>query len=826
MFERYTEKARRVIFFARYEASQFGSPYIETEHLLLGLLREDKALANRFLRSHAAVDSIRKQIEGHATIREKVSTSVDLPLSHECKRVLAYGAEEAERLNHKHIGTEHLLLGLLREEKCFAAEILHERGLRLSTIREELARSQSEKAPSNRPKESSLLAEFSRDLTQAAMDSVLDPLIGRDYELERVVQILCRRTKNNPVLIGEPGVGKTAIVEGLAQRIAEGDVPSFLADKRILALDLSLIVAGTKYRGQFEERLKTIMKELMENQNAIIFIDELHTLVGAGSAEGSLDAANILKPALSRGEIQCIGATTPAEFRKSIEKDRSLERRFQAVKVPPPNEEDAIKILFGIKDRYEKFHAVSYTDDSIEAAVYTSSRYIPDRFLPDKAIDLIDEAGARVKLRQTTLPSDLADIQKRIKFIVHRMENAIANHEFEKARFYSDEERKERENMRQLREKYNLDESSAGVVTKDDIEDVVARWTGVPMTSIKEEEIAKLLRIEIELHKRIISQEKAISALARAIRRSRAGLKSSARPAGSFLFLGPTGVGKTEVARALAAFLFGSEKSLVRFDMSEFMEKHSVSKLIGSPPGYVGYEEGGQLTERVKRNPYSIILLDEIEKAHPDVYNILLQVFEDGQLTDGLGNTVDFKNTIIIMTSNLGARFLEKRGNMGFQAPNVDGIPSKVEEQVRSEVKRAFNPEFLNRLDEVILFTSLTDEDLIKIMDLLVDSVNVNLVAKQIKIHLTSEASKYILEKTCADRNYGARPLRRALQKYVEDPLSEALIQGTLPRPSELEVYLGDTGIYYRVIQPEAEQLVGADSSPATPSPGVPLYNF
>src|SRR6266513_1949351 len=616
MFERYTEKARRVIFFARYEASQFGSPYIETEHLLLGLLREDKALTNRFLRSHASVESIRKQIEGHTTIREKVSTSVDLPLSNECKRVLAYAAEEAERLSHKHIGTEHLLLGLLREEKCFAAEILHERGLRLGTIREELSRTSQEKAqPSQRSnREASLLAEFSRDLTQAAMDNQLDPLVGREGELERVVQILCRRTKNNPVLIGEPGVGKTAIVEGLAQRIADGEVPSFLADKRILALDLSLIVAGTKYRGQFEERLKTIMKELMENQNAIVFIDELHTLVGAGSAEGSLDAANILKPALSRGEIQCIGATTPSEFRKSIEKDRSLERRFQAVKVPPPTESDAIKILFGIKDRYEKFHAVSYTDESIEAAVFTSSRYIPDRFLPDKAIDLIDEAGARVKLRQTTLPADLADIQKRIKFIVHRMENAAANHEFEKARFYSDEERKERENLRQLREKYNLDDTSTGVVSKDDIEEVVARWTGVPMTAIKEEEITKLIRIEEELHKRIISQEKAISALARAIRRSRAGLKASARPAGSFLFLGPTGVGKTEVARALAGFLFGSEKSLVRFDMSEYMEKHSVAKLIGSPPGYVGYEEGGQLTERVKRNPYSIILLDEIEK--------------------------------------------------------------------------------------------------------------------------------------------------------------------------------------------------------------------
>ncbi len=834
MFERYTEKARRVIFFARYEASQFGSPYIETEHLLLGLLREDKQLANRFLRSHAAVDSIRKQIEGHTTVREKVSTSVDLPLSHECKRVLAYGAEEAERLSHKHIGTEHLLLGLLREEKCFAAEILHERGLRLSTIREELQRSQSEKVAANRPKESSLLNEFSRDLTQAAMDNSLDPLVGRDGEVERVIQILCRRTKNNPVLIGEPGVGKTAIVEGLAQKIAEGDVPSFLADKRILALDLSLIVAGTKYRGQFEERLKTIMKELMDNQNAIIFIDELHTLVGAGSAEGSLDAANILKPALSRGEIQCIGATTPAEFRKSIEKDRSLERRFQAVKVPPPNEADAIRIMFGIKDRYEKFHAVGYTDEAIETSVYASNRYIPDRFLPDKAIDLIDEAGARVKLRQTTLPAELADIQKRIKFIVHRMENAIANHEFEKARFYSDEERKERENQRILREKYNLDDTSTGIVTKEDIEDVVARWTGVPMTAIKEEEIARLLRVEEELHKRIISQDRAISALARAIRRSRAGLKSSARPAGSFLFLGPTGVGKTEVARALATFLFSSEKSLIRFDMSEFMEKHSVSKLIGSPPGYVGYEEGGQLTERVKRAPYSIILLDEIEKAHPDIFNILLQVFEDGQLTDGLGNQIDFKNTIIIMTSNLGARLLEKKGNLGFQAPVGEGQIAKVEEQVRAEVRRAFNPEFLNRLDDIILFQSLTDDDLLRILVLLVEGINKNLVTKHVTIRLDKDAAKYIVDKTCTDRSYGARPLRRALQKYIEDPLSEALIQGILPKPADLDIYLGEGGLYYRLINAAVEVPVavgaggGEELEPeaVAPAPGVALYAF
>ena len=825
MFERYTEKARRVIFFARYEASQFGSPYIETEHLLLGLIREDKALANRFLRSHAAVESIRKQIEARTTVREKVSTSVDLPLSHECKRVLAYAAEEAERLSHKHIGTEHLLLGLLREEKSFAAEILHERGLRLTTIREELARSQSEKLMSNRPKESSLLAEFSRDLTQAAIDGNLDPLIGRENEVERVIQILCRRTKNNPVLIGEPGVGKTAIVEGLAQRIAEGEVPSFLAENRILALDLSLIVAGTKYRGQFEERLKTIMKELMENRNAIIFIDELHTLVGAGSAEGSLDAANILKPALSRGEIQCIGATTPSEFRKSIEKDRSLERRFQAVKVSPPTEEEAVKVLFGIKDRYEKFHAVAYNDEAIEGAVYTSSRYIPDRFLPDKAIDLLDEAGARVKLRQTTMPGEIAEVHKRIKFIVHRMENAIANHEFEKARFYSDEERKERENLRVLREKYNLDDTATASVTKDDIEDIVARWTGVPMTSIKEEEMVKLLRIEEELHKRVVSQNTAISALARAIRRSRAGLKSVTRPAGSFLFLGPTGVGKTEVARALAQCLFGSEKSLVRFDMSEFMEKHSVSKLIGSPPGYVGYEEGGQLTERVKRAPYSVILLDEIEKAHPDLFSILLQVFEDGQLTDGLGNTVDFKNTIIIMTSNIGARFLEKRSRMGFESRSKETADAKAHDEVLSEVKRIFNPEFLNRIDETIIFSSLTDDDLLQIIDLMVEQINENLARKDIHIRLNEDAAKHILDETCGDRSYGARPLRRALQKYVEDPLSEALIQGVLPRPADLEIFLAEGGMYYRSAGETGAEEGEGDGTVAV-AEATPLYMF
>src|SRR5579871_2305390 len=800
MFERYTERARRVIFFARYEASQFGSTTIETEHLLLGLIREDKNLTNRFLRNHSSIASIRKEIEGPPPIREKVSTSIDRPLSNECKRILAYAAEEAERLNHRHIGTEHLLLGILREEKCVAAEILHERGLRLNAIREELARSVVDRQTLVKPKETPLLSEFSRDLTQAAMDGVLDPLVGRDAEIDRVIQILCRRTKNNPVLIGDPGVGKTAIVEGLAQRIVDGEVPSFLADKRILVLDLSLIVAGTKYRGQFEERLKTIMKELVDNPNTVVFIDELHTLVGAGSAEGSLDAANILKPALSRGEIQCIGATTPAEYRKSIEKDRSLERRFQAVKVPPPNEEDAIRILFGIKERYEKFHAVAYTDESIENAVYTSTRFIPDRFLPDKAIDLIDEAGARVKLRQTTLPEEITEVQKRIKFIVHRMDSAIANHEFEKARFYSDEERKERENLRQLREKYNLDDTSTGVVSREDIEEVVSRWTGVAVTSIKEDEQQKLLRIEQELHKRVISQDKAITALARAIRRSRAGLKSPARPVGCFFFLGPTGVGKTEVARRLAEFLFGSEKSLVRFDMSEFMEKHSVSKLIGAPPGYVGYEEGGQLTERVRRTPYSVILLDEIEKAHPDVFNILLQVFEDGQLSDGLGNTVDFRNTIIIMTSNLGARHLQKRTGMGFQSGTDEAGAKSTEELVMNEVKRAFNPEFLNRLDEVIIFSPLGDEDLLRIIDLLVGQMNDTLIHRQVQVVLSPEARQWILEKTCADRSYGARPLRRALQKYVEDPLSEALIQGGIQRPATLQMYVAGDGLSFRPV--------------------------
>jgi ATP-dependent Clp protease ATP-binding subunit ClpC len=677
----------------------------------------------------------------------------------------------------------------LREEKSVAANILRARGLRINAVREDIVQELNQKATMSKAKETPLLTEFSRDLTESATRGQLDPLIGREAELDRVIQVLCRRTKNNPVLIGEPGVGKTAIVEGLANKIVRGDVPLFLADKRILALDISLIVAGTKYRGQFEERLKTIMKELTENTNVIIFIDELHTLVGAGSAEGSLDAANILKPALSRGEIQCIGATTPAEYRKYIERDRSLERRFQGVKVASPTEVETIDILKGVKSRYEKFHHVQYSEESVNAAVYQSHRYITDRFLPDKAIDLLDEAGSRVKLRESTFSTEFANLKKRIRVIADRMDNAIAEKDFERAAMYRDEEIAQRENLQYIRERWELKNFDRPIVNRQDIDEVVSKWTGIPLSSIKEEESEKLLRMEDELHKRIVSQNKAISALSRAIRRSRAGLKSPNRPVGSFIFLGPTGVGKTEVARCLANFLFGTEKALTRFDMSEYMEKHSVSKLIGSPPGYVGHEEGGQLTEKVKHNPYCVILLDEIEKAHPDVFNILLQVFEDGQLTDGLGNTIDFKNAIIIMTSNIGARHIEKRGRVGFQTDDKDSTATRIGEMVLGEVKKTFNPEFINRIDEIIIFDALSDDDLRKIVGLLVEQMNDNLRDKDLEITLTPEAVEWIINSTCQDRSYGARPLRRALQKFVEDPLSEAFIRGSLKQGHPVEVF-------------------------------------
>ncbi len=787
MFERYTERSRRVIFFARYEALQYGSQVIAPEHILLGLMREDKNLSARFFpfRHGLTVDTIRRDVEERIVLKERIPQSSELHLSAITKRILFYANEESRQLKNRHIGPEHLLLGLVREEKSIAAEILFGYGLRLHDVRDEMTRQAAVPgvfAPAKDNTKTPSLVEFTRDLTVEASDGRLDPLIGREPEIERLIEILCRRTKNNPVLIGESGVGKTAIIEGLAQRIVDRSVPSFLENKRILSLDLSLIVAGTKYRGQFEERLKKIMSELRETNDSIVFIDELHTLVGAGSAEGTLDAANILKPALSRGEIQCIGATTPAEYRKTIEKDRALERRFQAVKVDPPNEAEALTIIKGIVERYEAFHQIRYSQDALAAAVQQSNRYIADRFLPDKAIDVLDEAGARAKLRYSQENRG----EPSWKETVENWKRVAAN-----------------EDQLISYELQTLEDSFFAVeVTRDDVEEVIARWTGIPVASIKQEEAQKLMKIEPALHERIVSQRPAISALARAIRRSRAGLKNPSRPVGSFLFLGPTGVGKTEVARSLAEFLFGSERSLIRFDMSEFMEKHSVSKFIGSPPGYVGHEEGGQLTEKLRRSPYAVVLFDEVEKAHPDLFNVLLQVFEDGVLTDATGQTVDCKHAIFIMTSNLGARVIQKSGTLGFQA-NAASSRDKLEDQVMGIVRQTFAPEFINRLDEIVLFDELDDSALLEIIDLQVGRLNTILENRQLKISLTIEAKQWLIDRTCGDRKYGARPLKRALQKYIEDELSEGLLQGSVAEDSAVEVYLDGDRLSYRTLATE-----------------------
>ena len=791
MFEKYTEKARRVIFFARYEASQLGSSSIETEHLLLGLLREGDSITGKLLdQSKIKLEAMRKEIEEVTTLKDKVSTSIEIPLSEESKRVLAYASEEAESLLHKYIGTEHILLGLLRERKSLAARILAEKGIRLNSIREEIIGQMRQKSVLEKKKETPFLCEFSRDLTELAMKDKLDPLIGREVELKRLIQILCRRSKNNPIFVGEPGVGKTAIVEGLAQRIVKADVPPFLFNKRILALDISAVVAGTKYRGQFEERLKAIMKELVENEDILIFIDEIHTLVGAGSAEGSLDAAGILKPALSRGEIKCIGSSTPRDYRRFIEKDRSLERRFQGIKVRPSTDQETIDILSGIKERYESYHQVIYADEAIRSAVYQSSRYISDRFQPDKAIDVIDEAGARVKLLAVNLPNRIRDMEKNLKKVESQQEKAIAGKELEKADFFRRQEKALQEELKELKQRVNdSDEMGKLRVTRGDIEEVVSNWTGIPITSIQDGEMERLLNMEKELHQRIVGQEEAIIAISRAIRRSRAGLKDPQKPVGSFIFLGPTGVGKTLVARTLAQFLFGNEKALIRFDMSEYMEKHSISKLIGSPPGYVGYEEGGQLTDQVKRNPYSVILLDEIEKAHPNIFNVMLQILEDGRLTDGLGITVDFKNTVIIMTSNLGARYIQKKGSMGFKSEDKKLTFNRMRDMVLSEVKKTFNPEFLNRIDGTIVFQSLSDADLVKIIKLMIEEINRYLLENNLSLELTEEACKWFIEQTCKDRSYGARPLRRAIQKHIEDTLAEEMIRGNLKGIGVIEVY-------------------------------------
>jgi len=800
MFEKYTEKAKKVLFLARYEASQMGSKVIGSEHLLLGLLKEgDELVQELFARAHVNVELLRAELEARGPSGEKQVTPIEIPFSEEAKKVLAGAEEEAERLLHPNVGDEHILLGLLRVEDSAAGRILAEKGMRLYALREETVAAWKQRALPRKAKETPFLNEFARDLSELAGRQAFDPLIGRDSELERMVQVLSRRRKNNIVLLGEPGVGKTALVEGLAQRIADGQVPVSLARKRILALDLSLVVAGTKYRGQFEERLKGILGEIVGNEDIIIFIDEIHSLIGAGSAEGSLDAASIIKPALSRGEVQCIGATTQKDYHRYIEKDRALVRRFQPIRLHPPTEEETLAILHGIKDRYEKFHQVAYTETALRAAVALSNRYITDRFLPDKAIDVIDEAGARVKLRRRMNYREIRDLERDIERAVSSMKSYLFRKDFEKAVRQHDEEIALRRKYDDFRRREEEERRAVIEVATEDIEEVVSKWTGIPISSAKKEEAERLLNMEEYLHQRIVGQDAAVAALARAVRRLRAGLKSPARPIGSFIFLGPTGVGKTEVAKGLAEFLFADEKALVRFDMSEYMEKHAIAKMIGSPPGYVGYEEGGQLTERVKRRPYSVVLLDEIEKAHPDVLNILLQVMEDGQITDAFGDVIDFKNALLVMTSNLGAQLLQKQGHLGFRTPqDRDADYQSRRDLVLRELKTVLNPEFINRVDEIMVFDALSDDNLLAISKLMIGQLNASLADRGIRITLTDDAYRWLIEKTCTDRSYGARPLRRAIQKNIEDVLSESLILGKLPEHGEIEIFVEQERLAFR----------------------------
>ncbi len=793
MFERFNEHVRRSLFFARYEASRSSSRSIGSEHLLLGMLREaDPVLVGLLERLDLGVKDLRSELLGTRVSLERVSTSPDLPLAEETKRALAFAVHEAESMGHASVGTEHLMLGLLRVEGCAAAQYLTAHGFELFQIRDEAVRYGREVEAEATTKETPHITEYARDLTQMAADGQFDPLIGRDEEVERVIQILCRRTKNNPLLLGDAGVGKTAIVEGLATRIVEGNVPSLLANRRILALDLSLLVAGTKYRGQFEERLKGLLKELREHGEVVVFIDEIHSLIGTGSAEGSLDAANILKPALSRGEITCVGATTVREYRKYVEKDRALSRRFQGITVRQPTEDETIEILRGVQSRYEEFHGVTYSEEAIRTAVSHAGRYITDRAFPDKAIDVLDEAGARVKLRQISSTSSLRQVQAEIQRVVVRMKEAISRKEFEAAVELREEELRLREELEMLEQTHAAQPPQAVVVDRPDIEEVVSSWTGVPVTALKEDEADRLARMEQILRLRVVGQDDAIKALARAIRRSRLGVTSPLRPIGSFIFLGPSGVGKTEVARQLASFLFQDPRRLVRFDMSEYMEKHTVSRLIGSPPGYVGFEEGGQLSERVRRNPYSVILLDEIEKAHPDIYNLLLQVLEDGRLTDNYGNVIDFTNALIIMTSNLGSRDLVDDDRVGF-ADQRKGLESaRVKEVVDRQLRRHFPPEFINRLDDVIVFDPLSKESMLEVTQILLRETADNLTRQRITLRCDDDVASWLLDQCGMDPQAGARPLRRLVKMWVEDAVADFLILNRIDRAVVLDVKLRD----------------------------------
>ncbi|MBH0203271.1 MAG: ATP-dependent Clp protease ATP-binding subunit [Nitrospira sp.] len=794
MFERFTDKGRKIIILAREEAERHQNDYLGTEHLVLAILRESDGIALMILKKMGlSTEQIRLEIERNLPGGGTTMTFGEIPFSPRVKKVIEYGVEEARLLGHNHIGSEHLLLGLLREEEGIGGKILRSLGANLLTARQLTVTFLRKSAPRERDRKSNTpaLDEFGRDLTQLAQEGQLDPVIGRADEIERVLQILSRRSKNNPVLIGESGVGKTAIVEGLAQRIIQSEVPDNLLSRRVIALDLGSLVAGTKYRGQFEERLKVVMKEIVQAGNIIIFIDELHTLVGAGAAEGSIDASNMLKPALSRGEIQCIGATTLDEYRKHIEKDGALKRRFQPIHVQPPNLDETVLIIQGLRDRYEEHHGVEITEDAIVEAVKLSDRYITDRFLPDKAIDLIDETGSRAKLQTYALPSELKAMEQELKKVAREKELSISMQNFEEAVRHREEEERLRKLLDESKREWKKNqEKNKPVIGKEDVAYVVSKMTGIPLFKLEEEESNKLLRMEEFLHKRVIGQNEAISAVARAIRRSRAGLKEARKPIGSFIFLGPTGVGKTELARTLAEFLFNSEDALIRVDMSEYQEKFTSSRLFGAPPGYVGYEEGGQLTEKVRRRPYSVVLFDEIEKAHPDVFNVLLQVLDDGVLTDSLGRKVDFKNTVVIMTSNIGTKMIQKGVSLGFQSTEGEAARRKKEE-VLGELRKSFSPEFLNRIDEIVIFHQLEKEQLYSILDILLRELNLRLLDKGIEIEVDDEVKQWLI-KEGYEPLYGARPMRRAIQRAIGDPLSDELIRGRFKESRKVKVVLRD----------------------------------
>lgn len=798
MFGRFTERAQKVLALAQEEAVRLGHNNIGTEHILLGLIREGEGIAAKALTALGlGLEKIQNEVE--TLIGRGKEQPTNIAYTPRAKKVIELSMDEARKLGHTYVGTEHILLGLIREGEGVAARVLNNLGVSLNKARQQVLQllGNSETVSSGPSSASNVstptLDGLARDLTAAAREGNLDPVIGRNKEIERVIQVLSRRTKNNPVLIGEPGVGKTAIAEGLAQRIVNNEIPETLRDKRVMTLDMGSVVAGTKYRGEFEDRLKKIMEEIRQAGNIILFIDELHTLIGAGGAEGAIDASNILKPSLARGELQCIGATTLDEYRKYIEKDAALERRFQPIMVEQPTPEEAIQILYGLRDRYEAHHRVKITDEAIKQAVYLSDRYITDRYLPDKAIDLIDEAGSKVRLNSYTVPPNLKQLESRLEDIRKEKDAAVQSQEFEKAASLRDKEQKIREELERTKNEWKEKQGRTdSEVTAEDIAQVVSSWTGIPVSKLAEEETERLLKMESILHQRVIGQDEAVRAVSRSIRRARAGLKDPKRPMGSFIFLGPTGVGKTELARALAEALFGDEQAIIRIDMSEYMEKHSTSRLVGAPPGYVGYEEGGQLTEKVRRKPYSVVLLDEIEKAHPEVFNILLQVLEDGRLTDSKGRVVDFRNTLIIMTSNVGADTIKKSATLGFTASNdKEQDYNSMKEKVLEELKKAFRPEFLNRIDETIVFHPLDEEHIAQIVSLMAEDLRKRLKEQDIDFVLTEEAKKY-LAKEGFDPTYGARPLRRAIQKHIEDRLSEELLKGTISKGDTVTIDFKD----------------------------------